>query len=304
MPREVLLTIAEVAAAFVGFSMVVGLLRPEESDRDARFYTIRDVAEIGLIAAAGAFAPVIIELFGLQEAAVWRLSSLGLALAWFAGMSSSLLRYRALGRSPFYIGTGPGVGITGFALVGQGLLWWNVVSNTGARSRHVRRRSPLATRLCRSHVHCGDVRPAATRGGVAAMDDFLQLAAPMPPLGREEVRELLASEFPELAIREADDGGSIEVAAAHPDVGPLTAEFKPSEIRIFVGPTHSHFEVYEDSAPANTVGAATDYIRAVLTDRMVLWSSLGAGGSYPKEPAARRRVPWPVRRFVWSGPIA
>jgi len=53
MPSEILVTVAEVAAAFVGFSMVVGLLSPGSPDSQQRFNAIRDVAEISLITVGG-----------------------------------------------------------------------------------------------------------------------------------------------------------------------------------------------------------------------------------------------------------
>jgi hypothetical protein len=56
--RDVLLTIAQVAAAFVGFSMVVAAIQSRSSHSGARFSAIRDVAEIGLYVIAGALLPI------------------------------------------------------------------------------------------------------------------------------------------------------------------------------------------------------------------------------------------------------
>ena len=58
--HDLLLTIAEVAAAFVGFSMIVAALRSQPSGGDARFHSVRDVVETGLYVVAAAFLPLIV----------------------------------------------------------------------------------------------------------------------------------------------------------------------------------------------------------------------------------------------------
>ncbi len=132
MPTEILVTIAEVAAAFVGFSMVVGLLRPESPDAEVRFIAIRDVAEVGLIAIGGSLAPLAAGLFVVSEPVLWRVCSLGLSAVWLAGAWSGLMRYRKLAhpilqRDPVGAST-----IVALGAVGNMLLWWNVISPTGA----------------------------------------------------------------------------------------------------------------------------------------------------------------------------
>jgi hypothetical protein len=132
---DVLTTLAEVSAAFVGFSMVAGLLRPTSSDAKRRFYGIRDVAEIGLIVVGGSLAPLVLQLFSLSDTALWRLCSFILSISWLSSLSFALARYREVGtlnirdRNPVW---------GSIAIVsngtGQVLLWWNVISPVGATS--------------------------------------------------------------------------------------------------------------------------------------------------------------------------
>jgi len=138
MPSEILVTVAEVAAAFVGFSMVVGVLRPESPDSDIRFSAIRDVAEIGLITVAGSLAPLAVGLFVISEPTLWRICSLGLSMVWLGGVSFGLMRYRKLGVSVFRDDPGWSSAAGVFIVTGHLLLWWNVVSPTGpAAGRYV-----------------------------------------------------------------------------------------------------------------------------------------------------------------------
>jgi len=125
MPSEILVTVAEVAAAFVGFSMVVGLLSPESPDFQPRFNAIRDVAEISLIAVGGSLIPLAAGLFAISELTLWRFCSLGLSVVWLVGISAAVMRHRKSGASPPRV-----VGV--FIVVGHALLWWNIVSPTGA----------------------------------------------------------------------------------------------------------------------------------------------------------------------------
>ena len=68
LPHEnLLIALAEVAAAFVGFSLVVGILRARSagSAKEARgFYSMRDVAEIGLVSVFTSLLPLVIHAFG------------------------------------------------------------------------------------------------------------------------------------------------------------------------------------------------------------------------------------------------
>ena len=122
--EDFLYTIAEVAAAFVGFSMIVGLLSSDPSDRH-RFYSIRDVAEVGLTSLGAALLPTAIHAFGLGPETTWRLAStlffLGWVTAGFIGIRRSL-RAGAHREAPRFLVTGPI-----FTVIGNLLLGWNVL---------------------------------------------------------------------------------------------------------------------------------------------------------------------------------
>ncbi len=79
LPHENVLTaLGEVGAAFVGFSLVVGMLRArsETSGKATReFYSLRDVAELGLLVVGASFLPMAIHAFGLDPHTTWRLAS-------------------------------------------------------------------------------------------------------------------------------------------------------------------------------------------------------------------------------------
>jgi len=74
--------VAEVAATFVGFSLVIGLLQPNEPSASRRRQSMRSVAELGLIAAAGSMLALALDTFGLAPDVVWRLASVLVALLW------------------------------------------------------------------------------------------------------------------------------------------------------------------------------------------------------------------------------
>ena len=119
-----LFTIAEVSAAFVGFSMVVGLLSGDSSDRH-RFYSIRDVAEIGLTTLGAALLPVAVHAFGLASEATWHLASALFGVGWLGSGFVGIRRFIRAGahrNAPRFLVTGPI-----FSVVGILLLCWNVL---------------------------------------------------------------------------------------------------------------------------------------------------------------------------------
>jgi len=86
LPQESLLTaLGEVAAAFVGFSLVVTVLRARSTgstEETRRLLSMRDVAEIGLAAVFMSFLPLVIHAFGESPDTTWRIGSASfLALA-------------------------------------------------------------------------------------------------------------------------------------------------------------------------------------------------------------------------------
>jgi hypothetical protein len=68
--------IAEVSVAFIGFSMVVGVLRPDETHGTARIQSMRAVAETALIAGGGALLALTSNALDLALEMVWRIASL------------------------------------------------------------------------------------------------------------------------------------------------------------------------------------------------------------------------------------
>lgn len=88
LPHENLLsTLGEVAAAFVGFSIVAGLLR---SGSIRRFHSMRDVAQIGLQAVAASFLPLAIHAYGASPALTWRTASAAFLALWATGLGFAI----------------------------------------------------------------------------------------------------------------------------------------------------------------------------------------------------------------------
>jgi hypothetical protein len=125
-------TLAEVAAAFVGFSLVGSILRTTAGSE--RFLMMRDVAQVSLVAVAGSLAPYVVFLFDVEGDSLWRAASGALLLAWIVGGATAQRRHgltNVTRRAPrlFVFGSLA-------HLAGVGLLIWSVFlggSLTGAR---------------------------------------------------------------------------------------------------------------------------------------------------------------------------
>ena len=127
------MTLGEVAVAFVGFSMVVGVLG---SGSARRRYAMRDVAEIGLQAVAGCFLPLAIDAYGASASTIWRLASAGLLV--YAALGLSFAFRRGSGRILDLLRNEPirGALIIGLNLGVFGLLLFNALlagAGSGAR---------------------------------------------------------------------------------------------------------------------------------------------------------------------------
>ena len=98
LPHENLLTVmGEVAAAFVGFSLVVSVLRARSNgslEETRRFYSMRDVAEIGLVSVFTSLLPLVIHAFGASPDATWRIGSASFLVLAVLGAGPSLWRRR------------------------------------------------------------------------------------------------------------------------------------------------------------------------------------------------------------------
>ena len=90
--ETLLTTLAEISAAVVGFSMVVSVLRPDSGNRAERWFTLRDVAEIGLISAAASIIPLAVHAYGGAANTTWRIASGLFAVLWISGMSLAIRR--------------------------------------------------------------------------------------------------------------------------------------------------------------------------------------------------------------------
>ena len=128
--QEYLFTIAQIAAAFVGFSMVVWAVSPEASSSKLRMVALHDVAVIGFIVLGGALAPYVIAQMSIAIGSVWRFASLALLLLWVYGYVTSFRRFREASGSSLAVplfGKGLTIINTCVVIAGNGLLLWNVV---------------------------------------------------------------------------------------------------------------------------------------------------------------------------------
>ena len=73
---DALAVIAEVSAAFVGFSLAIGLLQPNQADAHLRRHAMHSVAELGMVSAGGAVIVLVVHAFGFSEEVTWRLGSM------------------------------------------------------------------------------------------------------------------------------------------------------------------------------------------------------------------------------------
>ncbi len=89
--------IAELAAAFMGFSLVVGLLQPDDPAAGVHLASMRGVAELALVAALTSLLPLLLERFELSSSTIWR-SSGGLAgVSWLVSHLLAARRFRRTG---------------------------------------------------------------------------------------------------------------------------------------------------------------------------------------------------------------
>jgi len=123
--------VAEVAATFIGFSLVIGLLQPEDPSAARRLQSMRAVAELALIAAGGALLALALDAFHLIPAHVWRFASAVLLVFWFTLHLLAIRRFKSAGTLLRESGF---LQFAGFiALIGVALLLWNLIA-PGAQS--------------------------------------------------------------------------------------------------------------------------------------------------------------------------
>jgi hypothetical protein len=81
---ELLALIAEVSAAFVGFSLIIGFLQPSQKEARIRARSMQSVAELAIIACFGALIVLVINSFGVGPELTWRAGSLATAILWLS----------------------------------------------------------------------------------------------------------------------------------------------------------------------------------------------------------------------------
>lgn len=94
---DVLAVIAEVSAAFVGFSLAIGLLQPNQPDAELRKQAMHSVAELAMISGAGALVVMVINTFSLSTETAWRIGSSCTAALWAATFYWATIRYSRTG---------------------------------------------------------------------------------------------------------------------------------------------------------------------------------------------------------------
>lgn len=128
---ELISLVAEVAATFIGFSLAIGLLQPDQPSAARRIQSMHSVAELAMIAAGGALLALALDAFQLSSELVWRGASTIIFVLWLALHMLAVRRFKRVGTL---------IAETRFlqiaatiAFVGMGLLLWNAV-NPGEHS--------------------------------------------------------------------------------------------------------------------------------------------------------------------------
>ena len=98
---DVLVVVAEVSATFVGFSMAIGLLQADRPGAKLRRQAMQSVAELAMIACAGALAVLVVQTAGLSTESTWRIASGFTAVFWSATFAWAIVRYGKAGHSAF-----------------------------------------------------------------------------------------------------------------------------------------------------------------------------------------------------------
>jgi hypothetical protein len=125
---DVLAVIAQVAAAFVGFSLAIGLLQPDQAGAELRKQTMHSVAELAMVSGAGALVVLVIQTFDLSAETTWRIGSACTASLWAVTLYWATKRYSGTGTNWKRIDRIRYAGWLSF--VGIGLLVFNALVST------------------------------------------------------------------------------------------------------------------------------------------------------------------------------
>ena len=90
---ELLIVLAEVSAAFIGFSLVIGLLQQSDSRANLRKQAMHSVAELAMISGGGSLVVLILAIFDFPTEVVWRSASAIAALLWAVTFHGATIRY-------------------------------------------------------------------------------------------------------------------------------------------------------------------------------------------------------------------
>lgn len=93
--KDTLLTIAQIAATFVGFSTLVIAFRDKATKHNR--YIFKEVAAIGIGTMVAALLPIFINGFTNSPDLVWRLSSGLFAAIWIIGLTTDIRELLAAG---------------------------------------------------------------------------------------------------------------------------------------------------------------------------------------------------------------
>ncbi len=132
-----LLTVSEIAATVVGFSIVVGVLAPGSQGADVRRVAMHDVALIGFMVLAGALLPYLLATAGVSPPTIWRVGSAALLALYGWGALTSLKRFRESSGSALAMPLlGPRLVVLNSVIVAtaSALLLWNCVFPSQASS--------------------------------------------------------------------------------------------------------------------------------------------------------------------------
>ena len=128
--QDSLFVFAEISAAFVGFSIIIGALRSQTKHSKLRQKFMADVALIGLFVLGGSLLPIVLHANGIPISTTWRASSLALLAIWVAGYWSYLKALRRFNIPLFAVPLLPKFYVLAnplFVLIGNILLVWNVI---------------------------------------------------------------------------------------------------------------------------------------------------------------------------------
>ncbi len=128
--QDFLLTFAEVAAAFAGFSAVVSSFarRRETAVLRINHYRTRVMIEYSLCVVVFSFVPYLLFVVLASQELAWRISSAALALTWtFVAITAGRRVKRILGTSGYVAAPGFSFLMLGLTVVGTTMLTLNAV---------------------------------------------------------------------------------------------------------------------------------------------------------------------------------